>query len=137
MAVATASAATAEKAGAGQRFLAVIIDAILLGIVNQIVASPFGGGDPTAVSGLTTLVGIAYVVGLWTYWNGQTVGKKAMGIRVVKVDGTEFGLVPGVIRYVGYIVSAVVFLLGFIWILFDKDRQGWHDKIAGTYVVKA
>ena len=128
---------TLEKVGFGTRFVAFIIDAILLGVVNQIVASIFGGGDPTRVSGLTTLIGIAYIVGLWTYWGGQTIGKKAMGIKVVKADGTPFGLVPAIIRYVGYIVSAVVILLGFIWILFDPDKQGWHDKIAGTYVVKA
>ena len=126
-----------EKVGFGTRFVAFIIDAILLGVINQIVASVFGGGDPTRVSGLTTLIGIAYIVGLWTYWGGQTIGKKAMGIKVVKADGTPFGLVPAIIRYVGYIVSAVVILLGFIWILFDPNKQGWHDKIAGTYVVKA
>ena len=128
---------TMEKVGFGTRFVAFIIDAILLGVVNQIVASIFGGGDPTRVSGLTTLIGIAYIVGLWTYWGGQTIGKKAMGIKIVKADGTPFGLVPAIIRYVGYIVSAVVILLGFIWILFDPNKQGWHDKIAGTYVVKA
>lgn len=128
---------TLEKVGFGTRFVAFIIDAILLGVINQIVASVFGGGDPTRVGGLTTLIGIAYVVGLWTYWGGQTVGKKAMGIKVVKADGTPFGLVPAIIRYVGYIISGIVILLGFIWILFDPDKQGWHDKIAGTYVVKA
>ncbi|MBI2325467.1 MAG: RDD family protein [Chloroflexi bacterium] len=128
---------TVEKIGFGTRFVAFIIDVILLGIINQIVASVFGGGDMTQVSGLTTLIGIAYVVGLWTYWGGQTVGKKAMGIKIVKADGTPFGLVPAIIRYVGYIVSGVVLLLGFFWILFDPNKQGWHDKIAGTYVVKA
>jgi hypothetical protein len=40
-----------------------------------------------------------------------------------------------VLRYVGYLVSAIVVSLGFIWILFDSKRQGWHDKIAKTYVV--
>lgn len=134
--MATATMAMGEKAGAGQRFLAFVIDAIILGVINQIVVSTVGGGDALAVSGLTTLIGIAYVVGLWTYWGGQTVGKKAMGIKVVKTDGSAFGLVPAIIRYVGYIISGIVFLLGFIWILFDADKQGWHDKIAGTYVVK-
>jgi uncharacterized RDD family membrane protein YckC len=135
--MAAASVAVGEKAGAGQRFLAFVIDVIILAVLNQIVVSIFGGGDPAAASGLSTLVGIAYVVGLWTYWNGQTVGKRVMGIRIVKADGSPFGLVPAIIRYVGYIVSGIVLLLGFIWILFDKDKQGWHDKIAGTYVVKA
>ncbi len=42
-----------------------------------------------------------------------------------------------VMRLIGYFVSSIVIWLGFLWILFDANKQGWHDKIAGTYVVKA
>jgi uncharacterized RDD family membrane protein YckC len=134
--MAAATAAVGEKAGAGQRFLAFIIDAIILGVVNQILTN-LSGQDPAASTGLSTLVGILYVIGFWQAWNGQTPGKRVMGIRVVKTDGSAFGLVPAILRYVGYFVSGIALLLGYIWILFDKDKQGWHDKIAGTYVVKA
>lgn len=134
--MAVAAATMGEKVGFGRRFVSFVIDAVILGIVNQILMS-VTGGDPTTSSGLNTLVGLVYVIGFWTAWNGQTPGKKAMGIRIVKADGSAFGVVPGIIRYVGYFISALVLLLGFIWILFDKDKQGWHDKIAGTYVVKA
>ena len=41
-----------------------------------------------------------------------------------------------ILRYIGYIISGLVLLIGFIWIAFDARRQGWHDKIAGTYVVR-
>ena len=135
MAVATAAVA-GEKIGFGRRLVAVLIDAVILAIVNQILSGATGQ-DPTASSGLSTLIGIAYTIGFWLTWNGQTPGKRVMGIRIVKADGTPFGLVPAILRYVGYFVSAIVLLIGFIWILFDKDKQGWHDKIAGTYVVKA
>jgi uncharacterized RDD family membrane protein YckC len=134
--MAAATAAVGEKAGAGQRFLAFVIDAVILGVVNQILTS-LSGQDPTTSTGLSTLVGIVYVIGFWQAWNGQTPGKRVMGIRIVKADGSAFGLVPAILRYVGYFVSGIVLLLGYIWILFDKDKQGWHDKIAGTYVVKA
>ena len=125
-----------EKVGFGRRFVAFLIDAVILGIVNNVILS-VTGGEPTTGTGLSTLVGVLYVVGFWTVWNGQTPGKQVMGIRIVKADGSTFGVVPGIIRYVGYFVSGIVLLVGFIWVLFDKDKQGWHDKIAGTYVVKA
>lgn len=134
--MAAATMAAGEKVGFGRRFVAFLIDAVILTVLNNVLMS-VTGGDPATSTGLNTLVGIVYVLGFWSAWNGQTPGKRVMGIRIVKADGTPFGLVPGIIRYVGYIISGIVILLGFIWVLFDKDKQGWHDKIAGTYVVKA
>jgi RDD family. len=46
------------------------------------------------------------------------------------------GYGKGFLRWVGMIISGLVLLLGYIWILIDKKNQGWHDKIAGTYVIK-
>jgi uncharacterized RDD family membrane protein YckC len=137
--MAVAAATTGEKVGFGRRFVAFIIDAVILGVINNLLMSVTGGNaaDPAASSGMSTLVGVLYVIGFWTAWNGQTPGKKVMGLRIVKADGSAFGVVPGIIRYVGYFISGIALLLGFLWILFDKDKQGWHDKIAGTYVVKA
>ena len=42
-----------------------------------------------------------------------------------------------IVRYIGYTVNTVVFGIGWIWAAFDKDKQGWHDKLAGTVVIKA
>lgn len=134
--MAAATMAVGEKAGAGKRFLAFIIDAVILGVLNQLVTS-ISGQDATTATGLSTVIGIAYVIGFWQAWNGQTPGKRVMGVRIVKADGSAFGLVPSILRYVGYFVSAIALGIGYIWILFDKDKQGWHDKIAGTYVVQA
>lgn len=60
-----------------------------------------------------------------------------MGLRVVSTDGQPMTMGKAFIRYIGYIISAIVFYLGFIWIAIDKDKQGWHDKIANTYVIKS
>ncbi len=69
---------------------------------------------------------------------GATVGKKVFGMKVVREDGAPIGFGRSLLRHtVGYWVSAAVFGLGFIWIGFDPHKQGWHDKMAGTYVVRA
>ena len=112
----------------------------MLGIVSggftYTIAS--GSGNATTVSnGMGWLAGALYSILLWTYWNGQTLGKKAMGIKVVKEDGSPVDIVTAIIRYVGYLVSAFVFGLGYLWVIWDPKKQGWHDKIAKTVVVKA
>ncbi len=69
---------------------------------------------------------------------GATVGKKVFGMRVVTADGQNIGFGRSLLRHtVGYFISGIVFGLGFIWIGFDPHKQGWHDKIARTYVVRA
>jgi len=59
-------------------------------------------------------------------------------IRLVRTDGVEpVGLYRGFLRWVGMEISGIVLLLGYAWILVDKKKQAWHDRIAGTYVVRA
>ncbi len=86
--------------------------------------------------GLGILVAIAY----FTYFEGgptgQTLGKRVMGIRVVDfAGGGPIGYGRGFIRYIGKIVSGLVFCLGFLWMLWDREKQAWDDKFAGTVVV--
>ena len=57
-----------------------------------------------------------------------------MGIRVVCTDGTRVRFGNAIRRQIGYFISATLFL-GYLWILVDNRRQGWHDKLAGTMVV--
>lgn len=69
---------------------------------------------------------------------GQTWGRKIVGIKVVRV-GT--GAVPGFWRALGRqlfagVISANIFYLGYLWMLWDSDRQTWHDKVSGTIVIK-
>jgi uncharacterized RDD family membrane protein YckC len=90
----------------------------------------------TSVSGLLQLVSIAYFVGFWA-WRGQTPGMMLLGLRIARdADGTPPGLGRSILRYIGWVISAFVLFIGFIWIAFDSKKQGWHDKIAGTVVVR-
>ena len=83
---------------------------------------------------LGLIVSAVYFVGYWAK-SGQTFGKTVMGIRIVSTDGTPLSWGKAFLRYIGYIVSGIVLSLGFLWLAFDGKRQGWHDKIAGTYVL--
>ncbi|MGH2450729.1 MAG: RDD family protein [Candidatus Limnocylindria bacterium] len=131
------TAVLGDKVGFLPRALALIIDWILLAIVTTILAS-LAGGDATRSSGISTLLGLAYFLYFWSsYGKGQTLGMRALNIRVVKTDGSQLDLIAALIRYVGLIISFVVLFIGVLWVIFDAQKQGWHDKIASTYVVKA
>jgi uncharacterized RDD family membrane protein YckC len=82
-----------------------------------------------------TSISIAY----FTYFHGatgRTPGKMLLGLQVVSADGTPISFGTAFLRAVGYLVSWAMGLnLGFIWAAFDKKKQGWHDKIAGTVVI--
>ena len=134
-------------AGFWVRVLAFIIDAIALGILTSALAPIFGVGmvfDPAttqfeidyAYSGLNTLLGLVYFIGFWS-WRGQTVGMMPFNVRVVSADtGEKIDVVRALLRYVGLIISFVVILIGVIWVAFDARKQGWHDKMANTLVVR-
>jgi len=67
---------------------------------------------------------------------GQTVGKMIMGIQVVCYDGSPIGFVRSVARFFGYFISGGLLFAGFFWIIIDVEKQGWHDMIADTIVIK-
>lgn len=75
------------------------------------------------------------IIGFWIY-KFATPGKMITKMRIVDEKSWQTPTkAQMVIRYLAYFVSAVPFLLGFLWIAFDKKKQGWHDKIAGTIVI--
>jgi uncharacterized RDD family membrane protein YckC len=119
------------------RFIAIFIDAIVVSIISSILSTTKGGSSSAISTMPGFLIGGLYYVLMWSYQNGQTLGKKVMKIKVVREDGKPVDLTTSILRYIGYFISAFVFFLGFLWILFDSKKQGWHDKIAKTYVVKA
>ena len=134
----TAAAAT-EKAGWWTRFLAILIDVIGLGIIGAILTSILTGSAATAQSqGLTLLLQAAYFTYFWSArGKGQTPGMRALNIRVVKTDGTQLDFVGAFVRFIGFCIAIAAFFLGVIWAAFDAQKQGWHDKIASTYVFRA
>jgi uncharacterized RDD family membrane protein YckC len=126
-------AASMGKAGVGQRFIALVIDSILLGIVTGIIVAIVG--NIGTVGGF--LIGVAYQWYFLTQNKGQTPGKILIGIRVVKTNGAPLTAIDVVIRYIGYYINTFFIFIGWLWAIWDDNHQGWHDKLAGTYVVKA
>jgi uncharacterized RDD family membrane protein YckC len=129
----TGGVQSGPRASFGVRFVAALIDGVLLFVVGLIIRLLFGAAVGT---GLQILLGLAYTVYLEGSPSGQTVGKKAMNIRVIDFNGGgPIGYGRAAIRYVGKLLSGFVCLLGYLWMLWDKEKQTWHDKIATTVVV--
>ncbi|MDF0591770.1 RDD family protein [Candidatus Methanocrinis natronophilus] len=135
-----------DLATVSQRLSSFILDLIVLSVIY--IALIFLSGDEMGESIVRSVFGevfhhtqfimAAFGIGYYTYFfgKGQTPGMRLVEIRLVRTDGVEpVGLPRGFLRWVGMEISGIFLLLGYIWILIDKKRQGWHDKIAGTYVV--
>jgi uncharacterized RDD family membrane protein YckC len=132
-------------AGFWVRVLALLLDAIVLGVISAAL-TPIVGSQVTitgstftvnyTANAYSTLIGLVYFVGFWA-WRGQTVGMMPFNMQVVGVnDGKKIDLVRGLLRYVGIIISIIPLFLGVIWAAFDSRKQGWHDKIAQTVVIR-
>jgi uncharacterized RDD family membrane protein YckC len=131
--------AVAEKAGWGTRALAILIDSIGIGIIAAAISGILGGDTAsTQYQGLSILLQAAYFTYFWSAaGKGQTLGSRALNVRVVKTDGSYLDYGGSFLRYIGFVISCAAFFLGVLWAAFDAQKQGWHDKIASTYVVKA
>ena len=143
--------------GFWRRFYAFTIDKVILGFIGMILmvvgTTAFGLGissydmtaDPEALMALGGKVFLLYQsvtlildMVYFSYFHGttgQTPGKRLLGLRVVQETGEPIGLGTAFLRWVGYIVSALPMLMGFLWAGADRRKQGWHDKIAGTVVI--
>ena len=132
-----------SPAGFFRRLLAFTLDWVILSIMADIVrlAYKFGGnsrGDMLSVDlamGLSAVLFFLYFT-LLTAEGGQTLGKRVIGIRVVRTDGTNLSYTRAFARSFSYIISSFFFCLGFLWALWDRKKQAWHDKIADTMVVR-
>lgn len=126
----SASAAAIEatalpRAGFWIRMLALLIDVILVGIAFSVLHS-----DNAFLLALA-----AYGAIMWKL-KGTTIGGILCNLKVVRVDGRELEWSTTVVRALSCFLSLIVAGLGFLWIVFDDGRQAWHDKIAGTAVVR-
>ena len=122
-----------EYAGFWIRFASYIIDAIILFVVGIVLAIAVGG---TSGAVLQFAVGVVYTIGFWIA-QGATPGKMAVGIRITTVDGGDIDFGRALLRYIGYIASAIILLIGYVMIGFTREKRGLHDYIAGTKVVQA
>jgi uncharacterized RDD family membrane protein YckC len=151
-------------AGFWIRFAAYLIDSVImwipLGIIFAVAVAPTlpsinctfvntTGFQSATCSGIgplfaslswiwlvSLLLPAVYSVVLWT-WQGQTVGQKILGLRVVDSrTGQHISEGRAIGRYIGLIISSWVLFIGLIWAAFDPQKQGWHDKMASTFVVR-
>jgi len=119
-------------AGFWRRFVAYIIDIIILGIISYILILI---SAEVYYDWLRWPLYVLYFIGFWK-WRGQTPGKMVMGVKIVTMDEKPISLGRAVLRYIGYIISDAILFIGHFMIAFDGKKQGLHDKIAGTIVLK-
>jgi uncharacterized RDD family membrane protein YckC len=128
------------------RTVAWIIDAIILAVIGAALSPLFGGNTVVqtsngvefnyGASAIQLLLDLVYFVGFWVL-RAQTPGMIPFNMRVVRADnGENIDVARAILRYVGVIISFLVLALGVIWVAFDARKQGWHDKLAGTVVVR-
>jgi uncharacterized RDD family membrane protein YckC len=120
------------RAAFAERLGALALDAIAIGIIAQLLSLDHHG-DPG--ERLMVFLALIYHVGFWT-WRGTTPGGMICQLRVVRTDGKPLDFPESLVRGLTGIISLAVVGLGFLWMLRDPERQTWHDRVAGTYVVK-
>jgi len=134
-----------EYAGFWIRVGAAIIDTIMILVVTLPLLYMVYGDlvwNSTEMSNGTLDLIISYVfpavatISFWFY-KSATPGKMLVGIEVISLgENKKLSWGQSIGRYCAYYLSMLVLMLGIIWIAFDKKKQGWHDKLANTVVVK-
>jgi uncharacterized RDD family membrane protein YckC len=117
--------AALPRAGFWIRMAALLLDALLVGFLMGVLH----------VYHLELPVLAAYGAMMWKL-RGSTIGGIVFDLRVVRLDGREIDWETAIVRALACFLSLAVAGLGFFWIAFDDHKQAWHDKIAGTVVVR-
>lgn len=121
------------RAGFWIRFGASFLDGLILSVPYIVVTIAAGPGTGYTVY---LLASAAYFTLLEGSPRGQTIGKRACGIRVIDLAaGGPIGSGRAFIRWIGRFVSTIVLMLGYLWMLWDREKQTWHDKMANSVVV--
>lgn len=114
----------------------------LAGVVSELLSNLEARADLVGLLvrvltffGSFTFVFFLYYVSMHTAAAGMTVGKALMGVRVVRMTGYPMTLSRSIRRYFTFLLAALPFFLGLVWILIDDRRQGWHDKLSDTCVI--
>jgi uncharacterized RDD family membrane protein YckC len=116
-----------ERAGFWIRLVALLLDFVLVGVISAVVG--------LHMHNVLLLSLATYGAVMWKV-RGTTVGGIVFGLRVVRLDGRPIDWPTACVRALGCFLSMLVAGLGFIWVVFDPERQSWHDKMAGTVVVR-
>lgn len=130
--------------GFARRMACVVYELLILAALLLVAAFAFLAVFGDASTGpkryllqayVLTVAGI-YLVGFWTH-GGQTLAMKTWRIRLVSQDGGRVGLLQAIRRYAIAVPATAFFGLGFLWALFDRERQFLHDRLAGTRLATA
>ena len=140
-------------AGFWKRVAANVIDSVVVGIVGGIIGAiiggvigavfglngGLGGGGFLAIQLVTNLVSIAITAGYYAWFhssaNQATLGKMAIGIKVVRSDGEAISFARGIGRYFAFLLSSLILGIGLLMAAFTERKQGLHDMICDTLVV--
>lgn len=127
-------------AGFWQRFFALILDGIIISVVSMLIGVVLSLVMGDAATNLNTVLQLIIGIGYWVFYQqkeGQTLGKKALGIKVVNASGKTPDLMTFFLReIIGKFVDALTIGVGYLWMLWDPKKQCLHDKIASTYVIR-
>jgi uncharacterized RDD family membrane protein YckC len=117
------------RATFGDRLAAFLLDCLLIGVANAMLF------DNRGDDGSFWFLLLVYHIGFWA-WKGTTLGGIVLNLKVTRTDGAELRFQDALVRGLSAIFSIAALGIGFFWMLQDAERQTWHDKIAGTLVVK-
>ncbi|HVA89890.1 MAG TPA: RDD family protein [Chloroflexota bacterium] len=130
-------------ADGGQRFGAYLLDSMVLAIPMFFLLSLVGATQSATLAGFWLLALVVcpamYFISAWST-TGRTIGYRAMGLRLARSDGGQVSLGAAIARFVTLFACMMFFfpgILGAMWMLWDEKRQGWHDKVADTVVVRS
>lgn len=130
-------------ADGGQRFGAYLLDSMVLAIPMFFLLSIVGATESATWAGFWLLALVlcpaTYFISAWAT-TGRTIGYRAMGLRLARSDGGQVSLGAAIARYVTLFACMMFFfpgILGAMWMLWDDKRQGWHDKVADTVVIRS
>jgi uncharacterized RDD family membrane protein YckC len=128
--------------GFWERFVAAIIDGIILTVAQNIVSygiyqeSTFSSSLNYGVMGFGMIIGLVYNVYFLSSEKQATLGKQAMGLKVITVEGERLTPMNAVGRFFSTYLSAIILLIGYIMVAFDDKKQALHDRLARTYVIR-
>jgi len=129
-----------EYSGFWRRFVAYVIDNILLSVIFWLLVLVLGGiaGDGGVIGAYTlaAIVWLGYYAAMESSTSQATVGKMALGIQVTDLEGNRISFGRAVGRNLAKIISVLIFYIGFIMSAFTAKKQALQDMIAGTLVVK-